>query len=896
MAEPSLCTIVVGKASDFFGGATDIEVTVEPIIDGETTTITWAETGVNYVTLEARFAADVLSAPPTFKVPHVDQPGFINGNTDAVTYWAYRATVKARRGAKERIWTKVFQVVGGQSTLRLVDVPDGGITPGVTAPTASVSTVAGHSGVVTVAHLIDALSDGIEGVSEASVAVLRSALVGGAPELLNTLDELATAIGDDPQFAATLATQLGQKQVKAELSDDLAARLGNASDPFTGGLVVKIGAVVTGLVSAAGAFRDALDARIRGIVGWGSGVDPRDYGAVADGIADDTAAVQAAVAAAGPGGVLKIPMKKSFKLTGPVTVPSEFEVRGVSRKSSIIKTAGDFPAFITIGGEAQTFSRFKVQNSFAGTRTTYDLVVVNPFKTRIEHVEIALGQNSLIKGGIHVYKDVEQPGSANCFMPMFNDVWVRNGVIDVEDVTDGKFTDSFIWSTYTGATGSVKLTRASNWTFNDVDIVPPQGAGAAYLLAALNNLSISGGLIDGSYDTIMTGHGIVSTDFVRGLSVNGVKFFNLGRSGLKLYDVRRSSFMGNIFVQGNKADGSYPDIDLASCVGNVFIGNTHGAPIVRTNKGKVFIEDASCSDNLFSGNALEISSSIAPSGHYYDPALFTAQNSTAIKDNRPSGSWPASSVAVKSTNYDITKDDLFNGRAIWGTGTITLALPSAQTVHAGDQMPLKNIGTGIVTITTKSAQTIDGATTLTLQPGQAVTVRSDAANWEITASRALAPALLACPLATLTTISATVWPAANTAIFQRFSVEERRSYRYVNLRVDVASGNWQIAVVRLDGPGMTNYVRVMDTGVVAAPAAGDKHIDLGATKLSPGEYALVVWADNTTLQARVASNSMVSSSRYSAEAVGLASGVPSTGTVAWSSQRFLGGLTLEADV
>ena len=36
-------------------------------------------------------------------------------------------------------------------------------------------------------------------------------LVDSAPETLNTLNELATALGDDPNFATTMATELGKK-------------------------------------------------------------------------------------------------------------------------------------------------------------------------------------------------------------------------------------------------------------------------------------------------------------------------------------------------------------------------------------------------------------------------------------------------------------------------------------------------------------------------------------------------------------------------------------------------------------------------------------------------------------------------------------------------------------
>lgn len=64
--------------------------------------------------------------------------------------------------------------------------------------------------------------------STAFVAAAVSALVDAAPGALDTLNELATAIGDDPNFAATLTAQVGEKLAKAQnladLQDAAAAR------------------------------------------------------------------------------------------------------------------------------------------------------------------------------------------------------------------------------------------------------------------------------------------------------------------------------------------------------------------------------------------------------------------------------------------------------------------------------------------------------------------------------------------------------------------------------------------------------------------------------------------------------------------------------------------------
>lgn len=44
-----------------------------------------------------------------------------------------------------------------------------------------------------------------------------SGLVGAAPETLDTLNELATALGNDPNFATTIANQIGKKANQSDL-------------------------------------------------------------------------------------------------------------------------------------------------------------------------------------------------------------------------------------------------------------------------------------------------------------------------------------------------------------------------------------------------------------------------------------------------------------------------------------------------------------------------------------------------------------------------------------------------------------------------------------------------------------------------------------------------------
>ncbi len=50
-----------------------------------------------------------------------------------------------------------------------------------------------------------------------SIAIAVSDLISSSPGTLDTLNELAAALGDDPNFAATIAAQLGTKAATADV-------------------------------------------------------------------------------------------------------------------------------------------------------------------------------------------------------------------------------------------------------------------------------------------------------------------------------------------------------------------------------------------------------------------------------------------------------------------------------------------------------------------------------------------------------------------------------------------------------------------------------------------------------------------------------------------------------
>ena len=77
-----------------------------------------------------------------------------------------------------------------------------------------------------------------------------SDLVNSAPETLDTLNELANALGDDPNFATTIATQIGNKANSSDVynkseTDTLLSDLAKTSDLAT--------------VATTGSYNDLLD-------------------------------------------------------------------------------------------------------------------------------------------------------------------------------------------------------------------------------------------------------------------------------------------------------------------------------------------------------------------------------------------------------------------------------------------------------------------------------------------------------------------------------------------------------------------------------------------------------------------------------------------------------------
>lgn len=478
----------------------------------------------------------------------------------------------------------------------------------------------------------------------------------------------------------------------------------------------------------------------------------------------------------------------SIVIDGPLVLDQtdvHFDASGTT-----IATDGDYAALTLTTGQAVNLQNVKVVNSFAGARTTFDIDILNPTKPLLFNVEINLPNASTGMGGLRIRYDSGTAG--NRFMPQLEKVWIRNGHLIVDGVTDGHMHDCWVWAPNTGARAAVEFLNSSNgWIIEGCDVVPGIDGGVGYYLENINHTRFVGGYIDGNDSGLMTGYGIQLVDCGR-ITISSLGFWNLGRSGLVLDGSSHVKVIGCDFSKNNKQDDFYPDIELIDSDYNTFLGNAHWAPDVRVNKGVLYKEDAASA-----GNRVDYST-FDPSSDYYARPVVQANEGTFGHNNRPASLFPR----VR--------------------GAADVICPPASVMSLG---------------------------------------------------------------------AAAAWPAANTAIFHRFHVPVGGTYRYVNLHVESGSGNFQVSVARLSGASFSDYTRVLDSGVVAC-TTGSKTVDLGALFLDPGEYAVAVWCDNTTATFFHGSSNAVLAMRCTATATGLAGGVPASGTVSWSADRYVSGVSV----
>ena len=111
-------------------------------------------------------------------------------------------------------------------------VTKSGLASSVTTDTGKVATLTATNTTLTNVTITGATSVPTANAGNSSKAIANTefvaesivALVNSAPETLNTLNELATALGNDPNFATTVTNALAQKLNEKEATDTFATK------------------------------------------------------------------------------------------------------------------------------------------------------------------------------------------------------------------------------------------------------------------------------------------------------------------------------------------------------------------------------------------------------------------------------------------------------------------------------------------------------------------------------------------------------------------------------------------------------------------------------------------------------------------------------------------------
>lgn len=133
-------------------------------------------------------------------------------NVDPLTYFDAAGSAAAAQAASQPLDSDLTAIAGLTTSAVGRNVLTAATQAALTAMIGSASTTA--AGIAEAATDAEALAgtDPLRYVTPTGLSAAINALVAGAPGLLNTLDEIAAALGDDPNFASTITTSLAGKQ------------------------------------------------------------------------------------------------------------------------------------------------------------------------------------------------------------------------------------------------------------------------------------------------------------------------------------------------------------------------------------------------------------------------------------------------------------------------------------------------------------------------------------------------------------------------------------------------------------------------------------------------------------------------------------------------------------
>lgn len=201
------------------------------------------------------------------------------------------------------------------------------------------------------------------------------------------------------------------------------SRLGNESNHVLDGLTVNGGLRVNGNLDVAG---------LSSTSGVQDSIDARGYGMLADGVTDDTQALQTALTAAGTAGGGSVWLPVGTVVTTGVTVPAGVWLRGQGLGSVLKLRAAANAAVVTLSGARARVSDLKIDGNAANQTTGFIAGV--KFSAADCAADNVLVQDSF-KYGFHA-PNVDRPQIRNCRVvdSLYIGIYVETtGTVDVVD-------------------------------------------------------------------------------------------------------------------------------------------------------------------------------------------------------------------------------------------------------------------------------------------------------------------------------------------------------------------------------------------------------------------------------------------------------------------------------
>lgn len=338
---------------------------------------------------------------------------------------------------------------------------------------------------------------------------------------------------------------------------DLAISLLNTSDPTKGaGQIGYNSALAYGAGTVGNALRDIA----KNISGF---VTPQQFGALADGVADDTAAIQTAhdtgKAVFYPAGNYKITAPISITSQGQKIVGSGWGISGGNGVARVFASS-DIKLYLVTAAFVH-FESLVLDNTAAGMNSPH-IHFANDAFSSVDRCRFNAVENFTSTGGGILIDN--GAGGIGGSVAVITNININHGSIVVKR-SDVHIKNSWLWAnsrpyaiTASGAVG--------NLVIEGCDLLPPQTLVAArkaaiYLTGALSAPRILGCNFDGN-SSLATGSGLLAENGLLNLLVSGCYGFGHDEDCIILDSIIAPVIIGNTFKNNNVAGNGSVDIRL----------------------------------------------------------------------------------------------------------------------------------------------------------------------------------------------------------------------------------------------------------------------------------------------------------------------------------------------